>query len=110
MGTFASHVQLSRRAVRSLQLRPAALTCCPKSRLNPWDSLDRMANKGTCQGTCKVRTVTRLKKLRQQWLEVLGAQGLLLIRPQKTSEHAYDHMSCADNTGQGRGTIYTNIF
>ena len=40
-----------------VQLRPAALTCCPKSRLNPWDSLDRMENKGTCQGTCKVRAV-----------------------------------------------------
>ncbi|CAF92684.1 unnamed protein product, partial [Tetraodon nigroviridis] len=44
---------VSRRALRSLQLRPAALTCCLKSRLNPWVSLGRMENKGSCPGTCK---------------------------------------------------------
>ncbi|KAG7217537.1 hypothetical protein INR49_021464, partial [Caranx melampygus] len=65
MGACGSRVQVSRRAVRSLQLRPAALTCCPKSRLNPWDSLDRMGNKGTCQGICKgffKRTVQNNKR------------------------------------------------
>lgn len=56
-GQSASHVQVSRRAVRSLQLGPAALSCCLKSRLNPWVSLGRMENKGSCQGTCKVRKV-----------------------------------------------------
>lgn len=53
----AARVQVYRRALRSLQLRPAALTCCLKSRLNPWVSLGRMENKGSCPGTCKVRTV-----------------------------------------------------
>lgn len=53
----AARVQVSRRGLRSLQHRPALLTCYLKSRLNPWVSLGRMENKGSCPGTCKVITV-----------------------------------------------------
>ncbi|CAM9323715.1 unnamed protein product, partial [Lampetra planeri] len=94
---------VSRRSVRSLQLSRAALTCCPKSRLTPWDSLDRMGEQGRVPRNMQA---PQLKMMDYSYDEDLDE--MCPVCGDKVSGYHYGLLTCESCKGFFKRTVQNN--